>query len=88
MNSLAGLSAIPGTFSFGPRGGSYGPTDISQITSSQATGLTAAQINSKAQSYFTGLYVNPDAKSVSVSATLLQRTSLFGAQRECNSTIT
>jgi hypothetical protein len=30
-HSLAGLSAIPGTFSFGPRGGSYGPVDISQI---------------------------------------------------------
>ena len=30
-HSLAGLSAIPGTFNFGPRGGGYGPTDISQI---------------------------------------------------------
>jgi Domain of unknown function (DUF6456) len=30
-HSLAGLSAVPGSFNFGPRGGSYGPTDISQI---------------------------------------------------------
>jgi Domain of unknown function (DUF6456) len=30
-HSLAGLSAIPGTLSFGPRGGGFGPTDISQI---------------------------------------------------------
>ncbi|GEM_PF-4452867 len=30
-HSLAGLSSIPGTLNFGPRGASYGPTDISQI---------------------------------------------------------
>jgi len=30
-HSLAGLSAIPGSFNSGPRGGGYGPTDISQI---------------------------------------------------------
>ena len=30
-HSLAGLAAIPGSFNFGPRGGSYGPTDITQI---------------------------------------------------------
>jgi hypothetical protein len=30
-HALAGLSAIPGTMGMMPRGGSYGPTDISQI---------------------------------------------------------
>src|ERR1700761_6615918 len=38
--------------------------------------ITASQINTKAQSYFTGLYVNPDAKSVSVSATYTSNTSI------------
>src|SRR3954462_9260290 len=31
--------------------------------------ITSADVNTKAQAYFTALYTNPDAKSVSVSAT-------------------
>ena len=30
-HSLAGLASIPGTLRFGPRGGGYGPVDVSQI---------------------------------------------------------
>lgn len=38
--------------------------------------ITAAQINTKAQSYFAGLYINPDAKSVTVGATYTSNTSI------------
>src|SRR3954467_3165960 len=37
--------------------------------------ITTAQINAKAQSYFTALYTNNDAKSVSVSATYTANSS-------------
>jgi Flp pilus assembly protein TadG len=38
--------------------------------------ITPAQINTKAQSYFAGLYINPDAKSVTVGATYTASTSM------------
>jgi Flp pilus assembly protein TadG len=38
--------------------------------------ITTSQINAKAQTYFTALYTNPDAKSVSVSATYTANSSI------------
>ena len=38
--------------------------------------ITTSQINSKAQTYFTALYTNPDAKSVSVNATYTANSSM------------
>jgi Flp pilus assembly protein TadG len=38
--------------------------------------ITTSQINAKAQTYFTALYTNPDAKSVSVNATYTANSSI------------
>lgn len=43
------------------------------------TETPSSQVNSNAQSYFTGIYTNPDAKSVAVSATYTAATSTAGS---------
>jgi Flp pilus assembly protein TadG len=46
--------------------------------------ITTAQINTQAQAYFTALYTNPDAQSVSINASYTQNNGTLGSTVQVN----